>query len=154
MYHFFVRRKVAEIFRHLNEGDFAFVVAQFAPDAEHWFAGDHALAGCRRTSAEIAAWYRRLATVFPGICFTVRTVTVSGGPWDTRVVVEWADSFPRGEPLSDNQGVFVITLRWGKATRFHVYCDTKGLEVNLDRLAAQGLAEAGAPLIGVAEGFA
>ena len=84
----------------------------------------------------------------------MRTVTVSGGPWDTRVVVEWADSFPRGEALSDNQGVFVITLRWGKATRFHVYCDTEGLAVNLARLAAQGVAEASAPLIGVAEAFA
>src|SRR5262245_36402603 len=93
MYHFFVRRQVARIFRHLNRGDLAFVVRQFAPDAEHWFSGKHALGGCRRTPEEIAAWYRRLALVFPTIRFTPRKVLSMGPPWRTRVVVEWTDAF-------------------------------------------------------------
>jgi ketosteroid isomerase-like protein len=148
MYHFFVRRRIATILEHLNRGDFAYVQKTFAPGAEHWFSGNHALSGRRRTADEIASWYRRLAAVFPGMSFAADKIIVSGPPWRTRVVVEWRDSFPNAPSLSDNQGVFVITLRWGRAVEFHVYCDTAGLQRNLDLRAAQGVSEAAAAPIG------
>ncbi len=147
MYHYFVRRRVRQIFEHLNRGDLDFVVGQFAPDAEHWFSGSHALGGRRRTPDTIASWYRRLARVFPGLHFDVQQIMSSGPPWHTRVVVEWIDSFPLDPTLRSNQGVFVITLRWGRATQFHVYCDTGGLERNLALVAGQGIADAAAPAI-------
>ena len=146
MYHFFVRRRIHEIFRQLNRGNFEFVVAQFAPGAEHWFSGGHALSGRRLDRAAIEAWYRRLATVFPDIRFEVKKVTSSGPPWNTQVAVEWADWFAT-QDLSVNQGVFFITLRWGRAVEFHVYCDTAALEQNLERLGARGVSEAVAPPI-------
>ena len=148
MYHFFVRRRVAEILRHLNRGDLAFVVRLFAPGAEHWFSGRHALGGCRRTPEEIAAWYRRLAVVFPTIRFAAQKVISTGPPWNTRVVVEWTDTFAGRDDLAGNQGVFIITLRWGRAVEFHVYCDTDGLKQNLALLASHGVAAAAAPPIG------
>jgi ketosteroid isomerase-like protein len=145
MYLFFVRRKLREVFRRLNAGDFAFVRRQFHPGAEHWFSGDHALSG-RRTSPEgIAAWYTRLAAVFPGIRFDVKKLIVSGTPWDTQAAVEWTDEVRdrNGVPLP-NQGVFVLRLRWGRAVEFHVYCDTARIEKNLGILAAQGVEQAAA----------
>jgi ketosteroid isomerase-like protein len=149
MYHFIVRRRVRAILDYLNRGDFAYVRRQFAPQAEHWFSGQHALAGRRRGAEQIAAWYERLATVFPGIHFTPEKIISSGPPWNTRVVVEWRDGFPASQGLSDNAGVFVITLRWGRAVEFHVYCDTDGLKRNLQLLADRGVREAAAAPIGL-----
>ena len=150
MYLFFVRRKLREIFRRLNVGDFAYVRRQFHPRAEHWFAGEHALAG-RRTSPEgIAAWYARLASVFPGLRFDVKKIIAAGPPWDTQAAVEWTDAVPdrEGKPLP-NGGVFVIRLRWGKAVELHVHCDTAKIEQNLAILASQGVTQAtAAPITG------
>jgi len=150
MYLFFVRRKLREIFRRLNAGDFAFVRRQFHTRAEHWFAGDHALSG-RRTSPEgITAWYARLADVFPGLRFDVKQLIVSGPPWNTLAAVEWTDEVPdkHGQPLP-NQGVFVLRLRWGRAVELHVHCDTARIEKNLAILASQGVAQATAlPITG------
>ncbi len=149
MYHFFVRRRVRAIFAHLNAGDFGYVTRQFAADATHWFSGRHALGGQRRTGATRAAWYRRLATVMPGLAFTIEKIVVSGPPWRTHVAVEWRDRVfdPQGRELEPNQGVFVLALRWGRAVDFRVYCDTQGLARNLDAIAARGVPEAAdAPL--------
>lgn len=143
MYHFFVKQRVRKIFHHLNSGDYDFIVRQFAPKAEHWFSGKHALSGCRTTSEGIEEWYKRLAAVFPGIQFDILKIIVMGMPWKTFVTVEWKDKVAdrNGTPLP-NQGVFIITLKWGKATEFHVYCDTAQIEKNLNILATQGIAEA------------
>lgn len=147
MYHFIVRRRVMTIFEHLNRGDFDFILRQFAPGAEHWFSGNHALAGSRHSPALRQAWYRRLAAVLPGIQFEVRKVVVSGPPWRTLVAVEWVDRVfdQQGAELMPNQGVFVLTLRWGRAHEFHVYCDTQGLASNLAVVASQGVADAALP---------
>ena len=147
MYHYFVRRRIATIVEHLNRGDFAFILRQFAPAAEHWFSGNHALAGSRHSPALRKAWYDRLAAVLPGIQFDVRKVAVSGPPWRTIVAVEWTDRVfdSRGAELMPNQGVFMLTLRWGRAVEFHVYCDTQGLAGNLAVVASQGVPDAALP---------
>jgi hypothetical protein len=65
------------------------------------------------------------------------------------VVVEWKDRIfdVRAAELQPNQGVFVLTLHWGRAVEFHVYCDTQGLARNLEVIAAQGASAAlSAPL--------
>jgi ketosteroid isomerase-like protein len=145
VYHALVRRRLRTIFARLSAGDFDFVVRQFHPRARHWFAGDgHALAGVRTTPDGIAAWYRRLAAVFPGIRFTMKQIAVAGPPWDTLAAVEWSEEVPGGSTLP-NQGVFLIRLRWGKALAFHVHCDTARLERNLALVAAGGVREAAAP---------
>jgi ketosteroid isomerase-like protein len=150
LYHFFVRRRMRQVIARLNAGDYDFIVAQFTADAEHCFAGTHALSGHRRSPARIRQWYQRLATVFPGIQFEVVALAVSGPPWHTTVALEWKDhvSDGAGQPLP-NQGVFIFQLRWGKARSLHIHCDTRQLERNLEHLAAQGRAEARAqPITG------
>lgn len=147
MYHFFVRRRIHQVLAHLNAGDLAFVVNQFSPRAEHWFSGSHALGGRRSSGDEIRAWYGRLAAVFPDIQFQLKKLTSSGPPWRTHVAVEWTDSFPR-QGLPPNQGVFFITLSWGRVVEFHVYCDTAVLARTLLSLGERGVAEAVATPIG------
>jgi ketosteroid isomerase-like protein len=150
LYHFFVRRRMRHVIARLNAGDYDFIVRQFTADAEHCFAGAHALSGQRRSPARIRQWYERLANVFPGIQFEIIALAVSGPPWRTTVALEWNDrvSDSDGNPLP-NQGVFIFQLRWGKARSLHVHCDTHQLERNLERLAAQGRAAArAAPIDG------
>ena len=152
MYHFFVRRRLREVFRRLNAADFAFVRRQFHPRALHWFAGTHALSGQREGAADIARWYERLAVVFPGLHFQVEQLVVAGFPWHTVAVAEWRDEVRdlTGRPMP-NQGTFVITLRWGRVTAFRVHCDTARLERNLAILSDQGVREAGLPAIVTAQ---
>jgi ketosteroid isomerase-like protein len=148
MYRFFVRRRLREVFRRLNAGDFAFITRQFHPGAEHWFAGTHALSGRRASPQRIEEWYARLAAVFPGIRFEVRKLIVAGPPWRTDAAVEWTDEArDRGGHSLPNRGVFVLRLRWGKAVELHVHCDTAQIEKNLAILSSQGIAQAAAPPI-------
>ncbi|WP_394826134.1 nuclear transport factor 2 family protein [Pendulispora albinea] len=150
MYHFFVRRHLREVFARLNAGDYAFITRQFGPSAVHWFAGQHALSGERKSPARIKEWYERLANVFPGIRFDIRKLIVAGPPWNTHAAVEWVDEARdrNGKPLP-NQGVFILRLRWGKAIEFRVYCDTARIEKNLGILSSQGVAAASAaPIAG------
>jgi ketosteroid isomerase-like protein len=150
MYHFFVRRRLRLILGKLNDGDFAFITRQFHRDAAHSFSGKHALSGTRTTPGRIAEWYRRLAAVFPGIRFDVKMLFVAGPPWNTQAAIQWVDEVRdrEGRPLP-NEGVFLIRLRWGKATELRVYCDTALIETNLGILASQGVEEArAAPIVG------
>lgn len=149
MYHFIVKQRMKTILEHLNRGDFDFILGQFAPTAEHWFSGQHALSGLRRTSELRRAWYQRLGSVFPGIQFDVQKIVVSGWPWRTYVAVEWKDRVfdTRGAELVPNQGVFMLTLSWARAVEFHVYCDTQGIAENLNVIAGQGVAQATLPPI-------
>lgn len=150
MYHFFVRRRLCRILGRLNAGDFAFITRQFHRDASHSFAGRHALSGTRTTPGRIAEWYRRLSAVFPGIRFDLQRLFVAGPPWNTEAAIQWRDEVRdrQGRALL-NEGVFLIRLRWGKATDFRVYCDTALLEDNLGILASQGVEEAtAAPIVG------
>jgi ketosteroid isomerase-like protein len=150
MVHFLVRRRLRRIFARLNEGDFAYITRQYDPGAVHWFAGRHALSGRRTSAGLIARWYQRLASVFPGIRFQIEKLLVAGPPWNMEAAVEWVDQVrDRQGNLLPNQGVFMIRLRWGKATDFRVYCDTAQIEKNLSLLASQGVDEAmAAPIEG------
>ncbi len=87
MYRYIVASKVRAAWRQLDEGNAAAVLDQLAPDFDYHFVGDHALGGTRRTRAAMAAWFERLARLFPGVRFTVDDVLVRGWPWATRVVV-------------------------------------------------------------------
>lgn len=149
MYHFIVRQRTKTIFDALSRGDFDFVLQQFAPTAEHWFSGRHALGGLRRTSELRRAWYERLASVLPGMKFDIHKIVSSGWPWHTHVAVEWTMRVfdQKGAELSPNRGMFMLTLRWGRVTELHVHCDTQILAEHLVVIAAQGMQQAALPPI-------
>ena len=143
MYHTLVRRNVRQSFDHLNQADYASVVRQFAPNIEHWFAGNHALSGRRCHAATAQQWYARLFRLFPGIHFEVKEIFVSGTPWHTRVVVRFDVHLktPAGEPY-ENQVAQFIGIRWGRITSIELHEDTQKLVGLLKQIAEAGNAEA------------
>jgi ketosteroid isomerase-like protein len=149
MYHNIVRRKVLELFAAINRGDAEPVLDAFAPRFEHVFIGDTTLGGTRRTLSSTRAWYQRLYRLLPDIAFDVRGVSVSGAPWNTLVVAQWREtnSGPDGVRTSA-EGVHVLHLAWGRATRLIICPDTVKLKATLERLSAAGNAEAlAAPIV-------
>ncbi|MFC6486615.1 nuclear transport factor 2 family protein [Nitratireductor sp. GCM10026969] len=143
MYHAYVRRQVRQLFQAVNRGDAEPVLRLFAPQFEHLFPGDHALGGRRTSLATAREWYARLYRLLPDIHFELHDIWVSGGPWNTVVVVEWdeANSGTDGVRVT-NRGIHALHLRWGRATRLQIWPDTIPLKATLDRLATAGNSEA------------
>lgn len=92
MYKAVVRRKVRALFDAVNRGDAEPVLAAFAPQFEHAFLGQSALGGARHTLATPRVWYQRLYRLLPDIHFDLRSIVVSGGPWNTVVIVDWDET--------------------------------------------------------------
>lgn len=150
MYHAIVRRRIQRLFDAVNRGDAELVLRAFAPRFEHAFLGDHALGGSRQTLSATRRWYERLYRLFPDIRFDLRGVAVSGGPWNTIVVVEWDETNSGTDNVrTTNCGFHIVELRWGRATRLIICPDTIGLKATLDRLNNAGNTEAlAAPIVG------
>lgn len=149
MYRFFVREKIRDLFAAVNDGDAEPVLAAFAARFEHRFLGeDHALGGSRRRLDLTRAWYERLYRLLPDIRFELGEIHVSGPPWDTIVVVDWLETNSGTDGVqTENRGIHVVHLCWGKATRLIICPHTAGLRETLDRLYEKGVAEAHAPPI-------
>jgi ketosteroid isomerase-like protein len=149
MYHAVVRRRIRRLFDAINCGDAEPVLRQFAGRFEHSFLGEHALGGSRRTLPATQRWYQRLYRLLPDIRFELGKIVVSGGPWNTIVVVEWVETNSGTDNVRTyNRGIHVVHLRWGRATRLIICPDTIGLKATLDRLYASGNAEAlAAPIV-------
>ncbi len=150
MYHSIIRNRVKSLFAAVNSGDAEPVLRAFAPRFEHAFLGETALGGSRRTLDATRRWYERLYRLLPGISFKLRSIDVSGGPWNTLVLAEWDEANDGADGVrTQNHGVHVMQLRWGRATRLVICPDTAGLKATLDRLAEAGFAEArAAPITG------
>lgn len=149
MYHNIVRQRVLKLFAAVNRGDAEPVLTAFAPRFEHVFIGDTALGGTRRTLRSTRVWYERLYRLLPDITFDIRRVSVSGAPWNTLVVAEWRETNSGTDGVRTSaEGVHVLHLAWGRATRLIICPDTVKLTATLERLAASGNAEAQAsPII-------
>lgn len=143
MYHMVVRSKLRRAFECINRGEWAPILAGFAPVHRHVFYGEHALGGTRTSMVTTSRWYERLKKMFPDLAFEVRSIVVTGWPWKTRAIVEWTDRFtlPDGERGS-NQGVHAFELAWGKVKQLEIHCDTARLQSYCARMAASGLTEA------------
>jgi ketosteroid isomerase-like protein len=149
MYHAIVRHRVRALFDAVNHGDAEPVLRHFARRFEHSFLGEHALGGSRRTPLATRQWYERLYRLLPDIRFDLTQISVSGGPWNTIVVIEWEETNSGTDGVRTyNRGIHVMRLRWGRATRLLICPDTIGLRATLDRLAAAGNTEAlAAPIV-------
>ena len=151
MYHAIVRSRVRALFAAVNRGDAEPVLQAFAPRFEHAFLGDHALGGARTTLPATRLWYERLYRLLPDIHFDLRDIWVSGGPWNTLVVVEWDETNSATDGVRTyNRGAHILRLRWGRATRLLICPDTAGLVATLERLGRSGHQEAlAAPIQGL-----
>lgn len=153
MFHTIAERRVRQMFQSLSEGDYEPALVGLAEPFEHTFAGDHALGGTRHTADGFRAWFERLFRLFPNLNFEIRSIAVSGPPWDIVSVVEWIDrATPAGGGTYENCGVHVIRLHWGKLASIHAYLDTHVIIETLRVMAANGFEEAAAAPIKDPEG--
>lgn len=150
MCHAFVAGRIRAAFDAVNRGDAEPVLQLFAPRFEHTFLGELALGGTRTRLDGTREWYGRLYRLMPDIRFELRRIDVSGGPWNTIVVVDWIETNSGTDGVrTSNRGLHIVCLRWGRATQLVICPDTIGLKATLDRLAAAGNDEAHAPLSSV-----
>jgi ketosteroid isomerase-like protein len=148
MYHRIVKRRITSVFERLSEGDFEYALADVGTMIEHRFAGEHCLGGTRTSARTMHQWFERLYRLLPDLRFEMHSVAVSGGPWDTTVVVEWTDRATAVDGTDYvNSGVHVIRMRWGKVVSLHAYLDTQVFIDTLDRMFRNGIEEAKAPPI-------
>ena len=148
MYHALVRRRVRGLFDAVSHGNAEPVLEGFAPEFEHCFLGNTALGGTRRTLPAARRWYERLYRLLPDIRFDVRRIRVSGGPWNTLVLIEWDEANPAPTAFErTTAGSIWRASNWGRMTQLVICPDTVGLKATLDRLSLAGVAEAGAPPI-------
>ncbi|MBX3084923.1 MAG: nuclear transport factor 2 family protein [Anaerolineae bacterium] len=150
MYHAIVEQKVRQGFREMSKGNYQAAVELFAEDVYFSFSGDHAMGGECRTKAQVSQWFARLYRIFPGIQFEVRSVTVSGWPWNTTATTQFTvrATMRDGQPYQ-NQAMQFVRLRWGKIVEDIIFEDTHKLVLALNRMAEQGVSEAAAAPIGV-----
>jgi len=148
LYHAIVRQKLVRVFDALGKGKTDGLLDGLTPDFEHRFAGDSSIGGVRHTREAMEQWFGRLYRLFPGIHFTLKTVAVSGPPWETTAVIEWHDQakLPTGDQY-DNDGVHVVRLRWGRLASLHAYPDTEVVAAATRRMTEQGIEEADASMI-------
>ena len=143
-----VRSILTEAFDGLNRGKIHAVTGKFAATAEHYFIGQHALSGTRRTSESRQRWYERLLRLFPDICFQIHRIEVAGPPWRTLAIVYWSETNTGTDGVrTDNEGVNIVEIRFGKVHRVRIYTDTMILTHTLDRLARSGNPDAHASAI-------
>lgn len=151
MHHLIARRTARWAFQRLSKRDADALLDRCVDDIHHTFAGNHALGGTRTSKQDFAAWLDRLYRLFPELSFEPSSILVKGPPWDMVVGVLWTD---RGRGADgeryENHGVHELRIRWGKLVALRAHLDTLYLAAVLDRMAANGVSEAGAPPIGAA----
>jgi ketosteroid isomerase-like protein len=146
MYRMIVAAQVRKAWRHMQRGDWQYVLDGFADDFRYEFAGDHALGGVRTTRASQAEWFARLFRLVGDAEFTLKGVAVSGWPSRTRALTELEVRLP-SKPDYRNDVFQSIEIRWGKITRVLTLEDTQKLAGVLAERAAEGVEEAAAPPI-------
>ena len=143
MYRRYVARRVRANFDALGHGNYATALDGMAKDVHHVFAGDHALGGERHSRDAVRRWFERLFRLYQ-IRFDVRTISVSGPPWDISVAVEWlGHAEPKVGPRYENEGAHIIRIRRGRVVYFHAYEDSQRVAAACRVMADAGIAEAG-----------
>jgi ketosteroid isomerase-like protein len=148
VYHHLVRRNVRRAYRALSQGDHESVTRAFAPTAELWFVGDHALGGRLEGRELIREWFRRLFAIFPDLRLEPEVILVDGLPWNTVAATRFrvTATLPNGKPYT-NSGMQFLRLRWGRIVEDRLYEDTHALSRALNEIAAGGTrAASAAPL--------
>jgi ketosteroid isomerase-like protein len=129
-----VRRNVAR----LNAGDASALLKMASPDAELRFPGDNSWArmfrpvvksrqahATHRGIDECRAFADRFAAEH--VQFTLEDIIVSGGPWNTGVVMRLVSFIAGGDGVDryNNRAVAILELRWGKLVTWEDYEDTE-----------------------------
>src|SRR5947209_14647209 len=129
-----VRRIVENGYAKQNRGDFAGLARAFAKDGVLEFMGDTPFAGERRGREAIVAWFEQVKREFGRLTLIAEDVTVSGPPWNMRVVVRFIDRYHliSGDTI-DNYGFQFLRIAWGKVKEDRILVDLGIVRQALER---------------------
>jgi ketosteroid isomerase-like protein len=143
MYRTMVRRRVLELFKQANLGNWNAIVDGLADTFTYRFIGDTPLGGTRTSKPKMRAWFERLYRLFPGAQFYPHTIVVDGSPWNTQVMTYVKIKMtkplvPSDAQLYENEFMQLITIKWGKMTSVLTIEDTLRFADVLPVIAATG----------------
>src|SRR5215469_11847128 len=149
MYHAIVRKRIASVFAHLDQGEYEYALSGIGTTIEHQFAGNHCLGGRRTSTRAMRLCFERLFRLFPNLQFEIHSNRYRAFFGIPTAVTEWTD---RATPVDGsnylNSGVHVIRMPWGKVVSIHAYLDTQVLTETLNRMVGRRIEEAKAlPII-------
>jgi ketosteroid isomerase-like protein len=152
MYQTIVRRRVIELFRQANRGNWNAIVDGLADTFTYRFIGDTPLGGTRTSKPKMRAWFERLYRLFPESQFHPQTIIVEGPPWNTQVMtyvkIRMTKPLLANEThLYENEFMQLITIKWGKMTSVLTIEDTLRFANLLPLIAATGSKDATAEQI-------
>ena len=125
MYHYIVKRKLRKVFAGLNAGKIEAVTDELSDQAVHYFIGQHALSGTRRTPDSIRLCYQRLLRLLPDIHFDLENIHVQGFPWATLAAVPWTESNSGtdGVRTSNERVLNKLTQGWSPSIGGQFFCE-------------------------------
>jgi ketosteroid isomerase-like protein len=121
MHAWLVGRVVRGLYRKMLDGQPDAVLKTAAPDVTLVVPGSSEFAGTIQGKAAYESWLRGFLALKPSM--DIHDVVVSGGPWNTRVVVRHTESV--GDYRSEC--VDYLQMRWGKLRRQEIFLDTERL---------------------------
>jgi len=127
LYSYFVKKLVRQSFEHVNNHNYDELLEAVAPNVHHRFAGAHSIGGERHDKEAMRRWLGRVGRVLPNLHIKVNDIWVKGGPWHTKVFVQWdaTATLLNGDSSYFNRGFHVITMRWGKVYSLDVFEDSQ-----------------------------
>ena len=144
LYSYFVKKLVRQSFENVNNHRYDELLKAVAPNVHHRFAGAHSIGGERHDKEAMRRWLGRVGRVLPNLHIKVNDIWVKGGPWHTKVFVQWdaTATLLNGDSSYFNRGLHVITMRWGKVYSLDVFEDSQEVARGLVVQAQSGLKEA------------
>jgi ketosteroid isomerase-like protein len=134
-----VRRAIENGYRKQNRGDFKGLAAVFARDGVFEFAGDTPFGGERRGREAIVGWFEQVGREFGRLTLVAHDVTVSGPPWNMRVIVRFSDRYEliSGDTLA-NHGFQFLRIAWGRIKEDRILVDLDIVRQAIDLVQARG----------------
>jgi hypothetical protein len=118
LYSYFVKKLIRQSFEDVNNHRYDELLRRLH-HVHHRFAGAHSIGGERHDKEAMRRWLGRVGRVLPNLHIKVNDIWVKGGPWYTKVFVQWeaTTTLLNGDSSTFNRGLHVITMRWGKSIR-------------------------------------
>jgi ketosteroid isomerase-like protein len=139
-----IKKLIRRSFDDVNNHNYDELLKAVAPNVHHRFAGAHSIGGERHDKEAMRRWLERVGRVLPNLHIKINDIWVKGGPWHTKVFVQWdaTATLLNGDSSYFNRGFHVITMRWGKVYSLDVFEDSQEVARGLAIQAESGLEEA------------
>jgi ketosteroid isomerase-like protein len=122
LYGHLVKKLVRQSFENVSNHNYDELLKVVAPNVHHRFAGAHSIGGERHDKEAMRRWLERVGRVLPNLHIKINDIWVKGGPWHTKVFVQWeaTTTLLNGDSSYFNRGLHVITMRWGKVRSMYL----------------------------------